>query len=54
MKPLGQKPIRLPGKTSQWYGKGIKMWWEELAFCNKKADRQKAKQEIIKELTNGN
>ncbi len=35
MKPLGRTLLRFPGKTKEWLGKGVRMWWEEIAPPNK-------------------
>lgn len=46
MRPLGQKKVRFPGKTKEWLGKRVKMWWEDMAPPNKKAGRQNNSYEI--------
>lgn len=31
MKPLGRIVLKFPSKTKEWLGKGVRMWWEEVA-----------------------
>ena len=52
MKPMGQKPIRFPGKTDGHFKKyGLVNWWEDNGkFENKKGDRLEVKKEIEQQL----
>lgn len=50
MKPLGRKTVRFPNKTKEWFGKGIKMWWEVIVLPNKNRDKQTSKKEIEREI----
>ena len=49
MKPLGQFPITFPSKTKEWFGKGIRMWWEPRE-PNKTREKELAKREMAAEL----
>jgi hypothetical protein len=50
MQPLGRHPINFPSKTKEFFGKGIRMWWEAGHEENKAAEKRQAKKEIAKEL----
>ena len=48
MQPLGQKPLRFPGKVDHHPRIGLINWWEKESRCqreNKKAERRIAKKE---------
>lgn len=46
MKPLGQTLLRFPGKTKEWLGNGVRMWWEEVAPPKKAIYKRETKQLI--------
>ena len=53
MKPQGQKPVNFPSKTDHHIREKHRVignWWDDIGFCNKKADRKKAKKDIEKEI----
>lgn len=53
MQPLGRKPVRFPSKTDVHPKAPLANWWEvEISTDNdKKSERQRAKRELDKELT---
>lgn len=53
MKPQGQKPVNFPSKTDHHIRKKHRVvgnWWDDIGFCNKKADRQKAANDIMEDI----
>lgn len=49
MQPLGRKKVAFPGKTKEWLGKGVRMWWEVVTKTGKKTARQADKREIARD-----
>lgn len=52
MQPMGREKIKFPSKRKEWFGKGVKMWWEdEREFPpSKKRERQFVKKYINNEI----